>query len=116
MAYVGEDASGLGNQTMNSAVQRNEPLMPTARTLTIVNRKGLHARASAKFVQLAESFDAEITITRDGMTVGGQSIMGLMMLAAGQGTTIDVSAEGREAEAAMQAIADLVANRFGEEC
>ncbi|WP_019995977.1 HPr family phosphocarrier protein [Aureimonas ureilytica] len=90
--------------------------MPTARTLTIVNRKGLHARASAKFVQLAESFDAEITITRDGMTVGGQSIMGLMMLAAGQGTTIDVSAEGREAEAAMQAIADLVANRFGEEC
>ncbi len=116
MAYVGEDASGLGNQTMNSAVQRNDPLMPTARTLTIVNRKGLHARASAKFVQLAESFDAEITITRDGMTVGGQSIMGLMMLAAGQGTTIDVSAEGREAEAAMQAIADLVANRFGEEC
>ncbi|ALN71085.1 hypothetical protein M673_00090 [Aureimonas sp. AU20] len=116
MTYVSEDAAGAGTQAMDRADQLDETPMSAARTLTIVNRKGLHARASAKFVQLAESFDAEITIARDGMTVGGQSIMGLMMLAAGQGTTIDVSAEGREAEAAMQAIADLVANRFGEEC
>ena len=86
------------------------------RTLTIVNRKGLHARASAKFVQLAESFSSELTITRDGMSVGGQSIMGLMMLAAGQGSTIDVRAEGEDAEAAMTAIAALVADRFGEDC
>jgi len=86
------------------------------RTLTIVNRKGLHARASAKFVQLAESFRSELTITRDGMSVGGQSIMGLMMLAAGQGSTIDVQAEGEDAEAAMTAISALVADRFGEDC
>ncbi|MBB3997757.1 phosphocarrier protein [Aureimonas pseudogalii] len=86
------------------------------RTLTIVNRKGLHARASAKFVQLAESFASELTITRDGMSVGGQSIMGLMMLAAGQGSTIEVEAEGEDAEAAMTAISALVADRFGEDC
>ena len=86
------------------------------RTLDIINRKGLHARASAKFVQLAESFASELTITRDGMSVGGQSIMGLMMLAAGQGSTIDVQAEGEDAEAAMTAIAALVADRFGEDC
>ncbi len=116
MTYAEEGAHGAEDHGMNSAVQGNAKTMAAARTLTIVNRKGLHARASAKFVQLAESFDAEITISRDGMTVGGQSIMGLMMLAAGQGTTIDVAAEGREAEAAMAAIAELVANRFGEEC
>ncbi|WP_192845768.1 HPr family phosphocarrier protein [Aureimonas sp. AU22] len=86
------------------------------RTLTIVNRKGLHARASAKFVQLAERFECEITISREGLSVGGQSIMGLMMLAAGQGTTIDVRAEGHDAGQAVDAIADLVADRFGEEC
>jgi phosphocarrier protein len=87
-----------------------------SRTLTIVNRKGLHARASAKFVQVVETFAAEITISRDGMTVGGQSIMGLMMLAAGQGTTIDVVAEGSDAVEAIDAIAVLVADRFGEDC
>ncbi len=85
-------------------------------TMTIVNRKGLHARASAKFVQLAEQFDCEITISREGLSVGGQSIMGLMMLAAGQGTTIDVRAEGHDASEAVAAIAALVADRFGEEC
>ncbi len=89
---------------------------PVERTLTIVNRKGLHARASAKFVQLAERFDCEITISREGLSVGGQSIMGLMMLAAGQGTTIDVRAEGHDAGEAVEAIATLVADRFGEEC
>ena len=115
MAYVGEDASGLGNQTMNSAVQRNEPLMPTARTLTIVNRKGLHARASAKFVQTVERFDAIVRVTRGNETVGGTSIMGLMMLAAAPGTLITVEATGNEATAALDALARLVASGFGEE-
>lgn len=99
-----------------SQTARKHEAVPIRRTLPIVNRKGLHARASAKFVQTAEGFDAQLTIRRDGMSVGGQSIMGLMMLAAGQGTTIDVEAEGPEAEAAMEAIADLLANRFGEDC
>lgn len=84
------------------------------RILTIVNRRGLHARASARFVQTAEAFDAELTISRDGLTVGGQSIMGLMMLAASQGTLIEVAARGADAEAALDAIEALVADRFGE--
>ena len=83
--------------------------------LTIVNRKGLHARATAKFVQCAESFDAQITVTRNGETVGGTSIMGILTLGAGQGTTILVTAQGREAGDALAAIAALVANRFGED-
>ncbi|MEC5289519.1 HPr family phosphocarrier protein [Aurantimonas sp. C2-6-R+9] len=82
--------------------------------MTIVNRRGLHARASARFVQTAEAFDAELTISRDGLTVGGQSIMGLMMLAASQGTVIEVAARGADAEAALDAIEALVADRFGE--
>jgi phosphocarrier protein HPr len=85
------------------------------RDLPIINRKGLHARASAKFVQCADLFDAQIYVSKDQNTVGGTSIMGLMMLAAGIGSSIRVSAEGPEAEAALQAIADLVANRFGED-
>ena len=84
-------------------------------TLLIRNRRGLHARASARFVQVADGFDAELTITRDGITVGGRSIMGLMMLAASQGTTVEVTARGPEAEAALAAIAALVADRFGED-
>ncbi|MBB4005274.1 MAG: HPr family phosphocarrier protein [Aurantimonas endophytica] len=88
---------------------------PDARILTIVNRRGLHARASARFVQTAETFDAELTISRDGLSVGGQSIMGLMMLAASQGCTIEVTATGTDATAALDAIEALVANRFGEE-
>lgn len=87
---------------------------PPPRILTIVNRRGLHARASARFVQTAEAFDAELTISRDGLIVGGQSIMGLMMLAASQGTVIEVAARGPEAEAALDAIEALVADRFGE--
>ena len=81
----------------------------------ICNRKGLHARASAKFVKCAEAFDAEIRVTRGHETVGGTSIMGLMMLAAGIGTKIRIEAEGPEAEPAMTALAALVANRFGED-
>jgi len=85
------------------------------RRLTICNSRGLHARASAKFVRCAESFDADIRVTRDGQTVGGTSIMGLMMLAAAQGSTIDVTASGPDAEAALDAIEALVAGRFDEE-
>ena len=86
-----------------------------SRELLIVNKRGLHARASAKFVQLVEKFEAEVWVTRGGETVGGTSIMGLMMLSAGIGTTITVAAKGREAEAAMNAITELLANKFGEE-
>ena len=83
--------------------------------MPIVNRKGLHARATAKFVQCVERFDAEIKVTRCGETVGGNSIMGILTLGAGIGSTITVAALGAEAEAALAAIAALVANRFGEE-
>jgi phosphocarrier protein len=86
-----------------------------SRELAIVNRRGLHARASAKFVQTVEKFDAQVQVSRAGETVGGTSIMGLMMLAAAPGTTIVVEAEGPDAGAAVAALAELVANRFGEE-
>lgn len=85
------------------------------RTLAIVNRKGLHARASAKFVQCAEQFSSAIQVHRCGEIAGGTSIMALLTLAAAQGTNITVSAVGGDAEAAVQALADLVANRFGED-
>lgn len=81
----------------------------------IVNKKGLHARASAKFVKTAEGFDADVKVRRSGETVGGTSIMGLMMLAAGPGTRITIEATGAEAAAAVAALVELVANRFGEE-
>ena len=83
--------------------------------LLIRNRKGLHARASAKFVKCAETFKATVRVTRDGQTVGGTSIMGLMMLAAGQGTSIVVEAEGPEAPEAIEALTLLVEDGFGEE-
>ena len=85
------------------------------RVLEIINKKGLHARASAKFVQTVERFDASVKVTRAGETVGGNSIMGLMMLAAAPGTSITIEASGREAAAAMDAIQTLIASRFGEE-
>lgn len=84
------------------------------RELPIINKRGLHARASAKFVQMVERFNADITVTRNGETVGGASIMGLMMLAAGVGTSVVVTAKGPEAEAAMAAITELVGSKFGE--
>jgi phosphocarrier protein HPr len=86
-----------------------------SREIPIINKRGLHARASAKFVQLVERFNAEVWVTRGGETVGGTSIMGLMMLSAGPGTSILVSAAGPEAEAAITAITDLVASKFNEE-
>ncbi|MFZ1682293.1 MAG: HPr family phosphocarrier protein [Rhizobiaceae bacterium] len=88
---------------------------PIVRDMEIVNMRGLHARASVKFVQVASEFDADITVSRDGMSVGGTSIMGLMMLAASPGCCISVSASGPQAQAALDALSALVADRFGEE-
>lgn len=85
------------------------------REMRIVNRKGLHARATAKFVQCAEMFEAAIQVTRCGETVGGTSIMGILTLGAGVGTTITVTAVGSDAEQAIAALGALVANRFGED-
>jgi phosphocarrier protein HPr len=86
-----------------------------ARLLPIINRKGLHARASAKFVQTVDRFEAEVTVSRGGETVGGRSIMGLLTLAAAQGTSITVTSRGDDAEACLDAIAALLADRFGED-
>jgi phosphocarrier protein HPr len=104
----------------DDAVPANDagPAVPPdaiSRELPIINKRGLHARASAKFVQMVERFNADIWVTRGGETVGGTSIMGLMMLSAGPGTTILVSAAGPEAQAALDAIAELVASKFNEE-
>jgi phosphocarrier protein len=93
------------------ALDRDKPCAE----VTIRNRKGLHARASAKFVKCAEAFDATIKVMRDGQTVGGTSIMGLMMLAASPGCRIRVTATGRDAAAVMDALAELIESRFGEE-
>ncbi|MFO1184816.1 MAG: HPr family phosphocarrier protein [Bauldia sp.] len=87
---------------------------PLIRDILIVNRRGLHARAAAKFVHCAEQFDASITVMKDGHSVGGGSIMGLMMLAASPGTTVRVVASGPEAAKALEALAILIANQFGE--
>ncbi|GIL01763.1 MAG: HPr kinase [Alphaproteobacteria bacterium] len=84
------------------------------RTMTITNKRGLHARASARFVQCVERFDAQVTVTKDGFEVGGTSIMGLMMLAAANGSDIQVAAAGRQAREALDALAELVAGKFGE--
>lgn len=87
----------------------------TGMTLRIENEKGLHARASAKFVEVVEEFDAQAQVTRDGMTVSGDSIMGLLMLAASRGTTIEVETSGPQADALAAALKALVADRFGED-
>jgi phosphocarrier protein HPr len=84
------------------------------RVFTICNKKGLHARASAKFVQTVEKFDADVHVKRGGESVGGTSIMGLMMLAAAPGTSITVEATGREAAEVVGALASLIDSRFGE--
>jgi phosphocarrier protein len=100
------EADGNSPQDSSAAIVRE---------VEIVNKKGLHARASAKFVQTAEQFDAAITVTRGHESVGGTSIMGLMMLAAGPGITITISATGNEAALAVEALCKLVTSRFGEE-
>ena len=97
---------------MNSAANPGRAL---AQQLTIVNRKGLHARASARFVRIAECFEAEIHVVRDGQTVSGSSIMGLMMLGAGPGSTILVQATGKQAREALDAITTLVNSGFDED-
>ena len=86
-----------------------------SRELLIINKRGLHARASAKFVQMVEAFDASITVSKDGTTVGGNSIMGLMMLAASPGSSVLVTASGKQATEALDALDRLVADKFGEE-
>src|ERR1700733_8630486 len=86
-----------------------------SREMLIINKRGLHARASAKFVQMVERFNAEVWVTKGNETVGGTSIMGLMMLSAGPGTSIVASAPAPEAEAAINALPDLVASKFNEE-
>jgi phosphocarrier protein HPr len=104
-AGVNDDASG--NHPPGQA--------PIIRELEICNKKGLHARASAKFVQTVEKFDADVKVKRANEVVGGTSIMGLMMLAAGPGTTITVEATGKQAAEVVEALASLVSGRFTEE-
>ena len=89
--------------------------MSASAEVEIVNERGLHARASAKFVKLASTFDAEIKVSRDDNQVDARSIMGLMMLAAGIGSSIVITAEGPEADQAVEALVDLVSNRFEED-
>ena len=96
-------------------IGQSVPAGAISRDLLIINKRGLHARASAKFVQMVERFNAEVWVTRGSETVGGTSIMGLMMLAAGPGASVTVSAIGPEAQAAVDAIAALVADKFNEE-
>ena len=103
---------------MNDPTPQTPPGAPqggTERRFTIVNQRGLHARASAKFVKLAGTFDADVTVTKGGQSVGGTSIMGLMLLAASPGCCIDVAATGPQADEALDALERLVAERFGEE-
>ena len=100
-----EDCSGVTNFPEGAIV----------REMPIVNKKGLHARATAKFVQCVENFDCDVFVSRCGETVGGTSIMGILTLGAGIGTTITVAATGAQAEQAIEAITTLVANRFGED-
>jgi phosphocarrier protein len=105
--------SGPGGELSSAKHPPDEA--PVVRVLEICNKKGLHARASAKFVQTVEKFDAEVKVKRGNEVVGGTSIMGLMMLSAGPGTTITVEASGREASAVIDALAALVSGRFTEE-
>ena len=84
-------------------------------TFTIINEKGLHARASAKFVDMVEQFDANATIEKDGVDACGDSIMGLLMLVASKGTQIDIKTEGAQAQELLNALGELIADRFGED-
>ncbi|HEU4660198.1 MAG TPA: HPr family phosphocarrier protein [Pseudolabrys sp.] len=101
-------------ESNNSSVE-DQSAFPVTRDVEIVNKRGLHARASAKFVQMAETFDASVTVTRGNETVGGTSIMGLMMLAAGPGSIITVQATGVQAEDAVDALCTLVSSGFDED-
>lgn len=92
----------------------DDDAVPPAISLKILNKKGLHARASAKFVQCVERYDAEVEVSKDGQIVNGTSIMGLMMLAAAIGSSIEIRASGNEADAVLDALAGLINDRFGE--
>src|ERR1700733_13774984 len=105
-------AEERGNEPVPEGKSSSEGAV--VRKLVICNRKGLHARASAKFVQTVEKFDADVRVTRGGETVGGTSIMGLMMLAAAPGCSITVAATGREAAEVIEALTALIDSRFGE--
>ena len=100
----------------DSSSQAPEPTIGAiVRDIQIINQKGLHARASAKFVQTVERFDADVSVWRGGEKVGGTSIMGLMMLAAGPGTYICIEANGPQAEEVIAALEGLINSRFGED-
>src|SRR5690606_18208182 len=103
---------GAGRREMSDAA---DPAAIATATLNICNQRGLHARASAKFVKLASEFESEIHVTRDGVSVDARSIMGLLMLGAGIGCDVEVKAEGRDAPQAVAALTDLVARRFDED-
>ena len=113
MSVAGDD-DGAGPTTESQAPEA-AAMGELKRQLRICNRRGLHARAAAKFVATASKFDAEVLVTKDGSVVTGTSIMGLMMLAAAKGTVIDVTVTGNEAEAALAALEELVGNRFNED-
>ena len=102
----------LKSRLMSNSCQ---PEKSFGQRLTIVNRRGLHARASARFARTAECFDAKLTVTRNGVTVGGSSIMGLMMLGAGPGSHVLVKSTGRQAREALEAIVTLIENGFDED-
>jgi phosphocarrier protein HPr len=105
--------SPLGSAGRPAAFQTPDGVL--SRDFSIINKRGLHARASAKFVQCVELYEAETTVSRNGETVGGTSIMGLMMLAAGIGSTITVTAKGVEARECLDALQALLADKFGED-
>ena len=92
-----------------------DPDFSVTRNVRIINQRGLHARASAKFVQLTSKYDAQVRVEKDGVTVGGDSIMGLMMLAASPGCTVRISATGPQARAVVDALESLIDEKFGEE-
>jgi phosphocarrier protein len=106
------DPSAVNGSVAGGRSPGQEPII---RELEICNKKGLHARASAKFVQMVEKFDADVKVSRGSETVGGNSIMGLMMLAAGPGTIITVQATGAQAAEVIEALSALVCGRFTEE-
>ena len=110
---MSDDATPEGNAS--SGAGAGVPEGALSRELLIVNKRGLHARASAKFVQMVERFTSEVWVTRGSETVGGRSIMGLMMLAAAPGTSITVEAVGNEASEVIEALAALIGSRFGED-
>jgi phosphocarrier protein HPr len=113
---IDDDHVDQTTPSAGTSPSRPEASTRCAALVTIRNRKGLHARASAKFVKCAETFDSDIVVVRDGQSVGGTSIMGLMMLAAGPGSVLSIQAEGADAGAALAALIALVEDGFGEDC